>query len=168
MIVATGAQGEAIRKLSQMVAASSAFQERVKTYGQGELDAGKFVHCPYLDDPNQAKRPFALIEQGTLEWYTSSGGRSTSMLPKGSLKLSLADNMRLPESDVESEVDFRNFVDGLLADLADMSGSDDLLNINAMRQTQEPVRTDPRDVANNNLAAVPFWWCQYEIEWGAV
>ncbi len=168
MIVATGAQGEAIQKLHRMIAASSAFQVRVRTYGQGELDAGKFVHSPYLNDPDQTQRPFAVVMQGDLDWYRVSGGKSNSMLTKGTLKLMIADNKQQPESDLESICDFRNFVDAVLEDLASMSGSDDWLNISEMSQIQEVSETDPRDVADNGMAAIPYYNCAYEIVWDSI
>lgn len=168
MIVATGAQGEAIQKLHQMVAASSAFQERVKTYGQGETEAGKYVFSPYLDDPEQAVRPFAVIRQGNLQWYSLAGGKGNSMKPRGTLKLILADNAQQVGSDEAAEVDFRNFVDAVTADLADMSGDDDHLNINAINETEPPALSNPATTAANFQATRPYYICEYEIEWDAI
>lgn len=166
-MLATGPQGEAIQKLAVMVAASSAFQERVRTYGQGELDAAKFVYSPHLDDPDQTKRPFALIMQGELGYHTVAGGSRNHMRPRGSLRLRLADNAQ-QEDDINSEVDFRNFVDGVLADLAEVSAVDDRLCIVAMTQTQEPSRTHPAHEATVGNAARGFWWCEYDVEWDAL
>lgn len=167
-VVATGAQGEAIQKLHRMVAASSALQVRVRTYGQGESEAGRFVYSPYLDDPDQTKRPFVVIRQGTLEWHRVSGGQRNRMLPKGTLRLIMADNAQGVGSNEDAEVDFRNFVDGVLEDLSEMSGSDDLLNIDAMRETQEPALTHPANVANAGNAARPYYVCEYEIDWNSI
>lgn len=168
MILATGAQGEAIQKLHKMIAASSAFQLRVQTYGQGEEEAGKFVYSPYLDDPDQTKRPFAVIRQGALEWDRLAGGAKTMLLPKGTLKLIVADNAQQVGSDEAAEVDFRNFIDGILEDLADMSGRDDQLNIVAMRETEQVALSHPADVAANFGATKPYYRCEYEIDWDSV
>lgn len=167
-MIATGAQGEAIQKLHRMVASSSVFQTRVKTYGQGETQAGRFIYSPVLNDPDQTQRPFAVIRQGTVEWYTVSGGRKTGMLPKGTLKLILADNSQVPESFEDAEVDFRNFVDGVLEDLSDMSGVDDLLNIVTMRETETVALSHPATVAENFGAVRPYFNCEYEIDWDSI
>lgn len=172
MLLATGPQGEAIQKLRTMVAASSVFQERVKKYGQNEIqtdEAGQFIHVIEFDDPEQVKRPFALVTMAEDSgWVALAGGSRTILKPTGALRLRLADNCDRLVDDHDSGVDFWNFVDGVLADLAEISGTDDRLNIVAMRLMDPPARSHPQTVAANNLAVVPFYWCEYEIEWASI
>lgn len=159
---ATGAQGGAILALHAMVAASSTFQNRAKL--QDQAAAERRIHFPW-QEADEAPLPCAVIMQGPggLTWYRVAGGGQNCLRPRGTLQLKLIDRITFPDDQDASEIDFRNFCDGVLADLADLAGVSDWLSITEMRETLPPSSTHPADRTNGG--PTPFFHAIYEIDW---
>ena len=163
MIQPTGPQGEAIRLLAEMIAATPAFSNRVAATSQDA--ALKHVHYPYVIDPEQEKKPFVVIEQGGVNWTRLA---DNTMIPDGRLRLKIADVMDANDSERDALVLFTNFADGILEELSFYAGTDDLLNIVQITQTQEPVATNPVNIAVAGTAQRPFFWAGYDVIWNTV
>jgi hypothetical protein len=163
MIQPTGPQGEAIRLLAEMIAATPAFSNRVSATSQDA--ALSRIHFPYVLEPEQEKKPFVVIEQGGVNWSKLADG---TMIPDGRLRLKIADTFEAIDDERDSLVQFTNFADGILEELAYYTGTDDLLNIVQITQTQEPVATNPVNIAVAGTAQRPFFWAGYDVIWNTV
>jgi hypothetical protein len=164
-IEATGAQGLNLHKLVELVAASSVFQEKrdVTTAALAE----NHIYWPWLELDDGAiddARPFAVIEQGGIEWERLAGGGENHLLPSGTLRLTLTDFDRWDTDYKSSATDFLNFVDGVIADVVEMAGSDDRAAIEGITQTQVPMQNDP----TKEPARRRYWSTQYEVSWNPI
>lgn len=159
---ATGARTNAILLLHQMVAASSTLRNKAKV--QEEAAAAARVRLPW-QEAEEAKFPCAVIMQteGGLTWYLWSGGARNYLRPRGSLKLKLIDRIRFPDDQDASEIDFGNFCDGVIADVAALAGHDGWLSIQEIRETLPPSSTHPSERTPGGPP--PFFHAIYEVDW---
>lgn len=158
----TGPLGTNMQKLSELVAASSAFQSRLRVESVREAD--QRIYWPWIEpelDPDRIPRPSAVIETHGLEWVKTSGGAQNHLYPGGALLLTLSDLDRYPKDSRNSLVDFLNFAEGVLSDLAEKSGTDDRICITSIKQQTPPTQNEPTDDQPR------YWWARFEITWGA-
>jgi hypothetical protein len=165
MPTAAGPIAIPLSKLADLVAASSAFQERVDPDDPTLAKAQERIHWPYLyGDPLDAQRPFAVIESDGLKWEHVAGGAVNVLRPRGSLLLILQDNDRHPEEVKDSQVDFESFAGELLAQIAAAAGQGENLSITAIEQLGDATLLSPKD----RPGATNFWQIVFKIDWGRV
>src|SRR4051794_1470027 len=119
-----GRRSIALQSLVRMVAASSSFRNRCEV--ESHAEALDHIFYPYVIDPDAEHFPRAIITMGALKWSKDAGGAQNYLLPAGAFTLWLHDDT--DNSDPQAAlVDFTNFVDDVLADLAGLAGQDDYL-----------------------------------------
>ena len=159
---ATGAQGTNLYGLVQLVANSSHFQA---VCGAGSAEAAEArVHWPCFeaDEVGEIDRPAAVVLINEFAWEKVAGGGQNYLLPRGSLNLLFTDYDRHPGDYQASIVEFLNFVDGTLADIAAKSAEDSRISIVRIEQTVKPMISSPTDSQR------PHWLAQYEVAWDPV
>ena len=168
-ITATGNIGLGMLKLVDHVAASETFQTAC---GVTTADAAKaFIHWPWVNFGTTI-RPFAGIAQAKdYVEMRAFGGARTVHLPTGAFNLMLAidDDPNLDEKDNFIRVD--NFASGVIADLKDISGVSDNLNMTGFELFQEHAISEPTTTIDPQFTAEAnprFWLVGYRVLWGAI
>ncbi len=163
-VTATGPQGVSLAKLAAHVAASATFAARVAAAYPTHA-AAEHVHWPFaLDDQHAGfELPLATIAQEAIEWNAVAGGTTQHLAPRGALVLSLAAQPAYAEQR-DADLDFKNFCDGVLADLLDLSGADENLVISRIVQRVAPsfARSEQRDDRGQPLLCL----ASYVVHWG--
>ena len=165
-VLHTGAQGKNLQSLVNLIANSSAFQLRREVIY--DLDALPHIYYPWLkrfdaeNDLLEGKLPWAVIEvpDGSFKW----SGPSNALYPSGQFNLVLADVDRFPGDQQAGYTDFLNFADGVVADVAEKSDTDDNICITSIVQVNAPGISDEKEWG----AVRPFWLTRYEIMWNAI
>lgn len=163
---ATGPRGVAMLSLHRMASASATFQTRAKLQTQGEAE--KRIHLPW-QEADEAPLPCAVImhpDGGGLVWYLWTGGQGNYLRPRGTLQLKLIDRIAWPDDQDRSEIDFVNFCDGVLSDIAELAGVSDWLSIKEIRETLPPSSTHPADRTEGGPP--PFFHAVYDVDWDSV
>lgn len=166
----TSASANNILDLTNVIAASPSFLDRLATSDQAI--AAQHVHYPWLDfdldGPGLSDRlPFAVIEQGDdVAWETFAGGESNYMQPHGQLLLTFADVDRFPGDQKKSFIDFLNFTEGVIADIAQASAYDSHIVAMRIRQVQKPGMAHPSEPQANGGGLIQYWGCRWAVEWG--
>lgn len=160
-VAATGPQGRALALAARLVAHSDYFQ-RARNVTTAE-EAWPHVHWPLLWvdlDAEPARRPCAVLESAELVWSRISGGAQNRLLPAGAIALGLTDRhdgARDPLALRDSFLRFCNLCDGVLSDLAELSGRDAELNLVGIDQIQPPLLAEPPH---------HYWTAWYLLRWG--
>ena len=161
MNLATGPQGDAIRTLAQMIATTVAFRNRRREYTIEQ--ALESVYYPSVNDAMQTKRPYAVITDDGFELSVMPDG--TFARNSGKLGLILIDDDLLFDDHQQSEIDFKNFIEGVAQELAEVSATDGLLAISKIATEVGPAHSDDRNVAVGGGAQNPYQWVKFGVEW---
>jgi len=161
MMLATGPQGDAIRTLEQMVAMTLAFRNRRREFTAEEALGS--VYYPSVNDPLQTKRPYAVITDDGFKKSVMPDG--TFARNSGKLGLILIDDDELFDDHQRSEIDFKNFIEGVADELAERSATDGLLAISSIETEIGPAHSDEREVAAVGGAQNAYQWVKFGVEW---
>jgi len=129
VIVPTSSLAWMEQRLVELVPLSAAFQSRVGVSNQA--DAARWVHRTMLlpTGLDGVERPCALVEQGD---FSLRRVDNNHLRPASTLQLVLTDWLPWPDEPGWSMLDFKNFVGGVLDDLALLQGQDTNLPIESM------------------------------------
>ncbi len=158
----TTQETDAVDNLVRMLANSTAFRNRREKYTFEE--AFQYIHTPFLDDPEQAKKPYCVVTDETDGKEKLADGTHKT---QGTLGLIVADYDLLNADPNASRRDFKQFAQAVIDDLCELSGVDDFLNIVNIRRTDLGT-SDPRAVATNDEAQKSFWLARYEVDWSNI
>lgn len=147
--------------LAQMVASTSAFRNRRREYSVAQ--ALESVYYPSVDDSLQTLRPYAVITDDGFEGSVMADG--TFSRNSGKLGLMLVDDDLLFDDHQTSELDFKNFIEGVAEELKVRSATDSLLCISKIATEIGPAHSDEREVASAGGAQKPFQFVKFGVEW---
>lgn len=167
-IAATGARGEALEKLAELIANSDTAQDRAG----GNPTAAQMharIFWPHLSDPyaaaDQVGYPLFVITPGAASARRDSGG---SFNRSGALRLKVIDVARVEiatqEDLKDAQMDFLNFVDGLCAEMESLSLTDDHLSLQAWQDTIAVSMSDPRKESDRDSQR-PYFFLELEVTW---
>lgn len=152
-------EGAAIEGLVRLVAASSRFQARAELQSAEAAEAR--IYWPWVQEDIELKRPCAIVEDGEFDYDSVAGGSENYLMPMGSLILTLTDNDRFEGQEKDGWRDFLKWQSQVIYDIAEKAGSDDHLDIVAIRRVQRSIANPPQQ----SPAVKPYWWSKWEVIW---
>ena len=152
-------EGAALEGLVRLVAASGRFQTRCNV--ENAEDAEARIYWPWVQEDIELKRPCAIIEDSEFDYVAVAGGSENYLMPMGSLILTLTDNDRFDGQEKEGWRDFLKWQSQVIYDVAEKAGSDDHLDIVAIRRVQRAIANPPQQ----SPAVKPYWWSKWEVIW---
>lgn len=161
-VTPTGILSLPLGHLRTLIANSSNFQTWV-----GAANATEAESSIYLVNINEDEiaRPFALIDWG--ENFNSTmlaNGPGGFFQDRGELRLLFEDDVAAENQDSyeDSKLKFLNDIGGVLADMRDLSASDEYLSIHEIQFQESPTRSiDDQDPAEGD-----FYQGRFIITWG--
>jgi hypothetical protein len=149
------------RKLAELVAETTAFQNRCEVASQAE--AFSRIYWPFLRNADQFSdldRPFALIEspaRGAMIWKRLTG---YDMRPEGSVCLMLTDWDKYPQFPEVSNTDFENFTCGVIEEIAGLQAQNDRLAIEIITEIGPSQLTSPKAAGQGK----PYWSQMFDVK----
>lgn len=167
-IAATGARGEAVEKLAELIANTDAAQDRAG----GDPTAAQMharIFWPHLVDPYAAAKkvgfPLFVITPGPARATRDSGG---SFNHSGALRLKVIDVARVEitteEELKDAQMDFLNFVDALCSQMQALSLTGSHLTMQTWQDTIPVSMSDPRKESDQDSQR-PYFFLEMEVTW---
>ncbi|AQT69965.1 hypothetical protein STSP2_03165 [Anaerohalosphaera lusitana] len=144
-VTATGAFGKAAAALRDMIAASSTFQNDIGAVGTDEekqAQAKQYIHIALYDPDTEFERPFVLIsptDSDRSELYAEAAYAGSGQL-KVEFERSIPTAYQAAEQTANAELDFHNFVDGVIDDCQKLSSEPGYLLTREWNRIMQPAR----------------------------